>query len=267
MSRPAAAKSTLLQFADGTLDAGRWSVFENVACFGSIASSNDVAREIIDFYFQEEQALPATLLVAEEQPHARGRSGREWRAPKGRGLYFTYVRRVGAEEPLSVVPIAVARWIQGAIEEAAGLTPGLKWPNDLYVGRRKLAGVLAEARTQAEESYLAVGVGINVLGTAEELGLPHATTIEQETGRRLALAPLLETVIDRLDRGLGTPGWTREIVEWQRLSVHRPGDRMLVRAGGKELAGEYRGLDPSGFLKLATPTGETIVSSGELEEW
>jgi BirA family transcriptional regulator, biotin operon repressor / biotin---[acetyl-CoA-carboxylase] ligase len=266
MSRPAAAGSAL-RFADGTLDPLRWSVFENVACLASIPSSNDLARELIDFYFQEEQMLPATLLVAEEQPRARGRSGREWRAPRGRGLYLTYVRRVGEEEPLSVVPIAVARWVQGAIEDAAGLTTGLKWPNDLYVGRRKLAGVLAEARTQAEESYLAVGIGINVLGTTEELEIPNATTIEQETGRRLRLASLLQTVVDRLDRGLGSPGWTREIAEWQRLSVHRPGDRMLVRAGGKELAGEYRGLDPSGFLKLGTATGETIVSSGELEEW
>src|SRR4029450_7272413 len=122
-------------------------------------------------------------------------------------LYLTYVRRVGEEEPLSVVPIAVAGWVQGAIEDAAGLTTGLKWPNDLYVGRRRLAGVPAEARTQAEESYLAVGIGINVLGTTEELEIPNATTIEQETGRRLPLAPLLQTVVDRLDRGLGSPGW------------------------------------------------------------
>lgn len=267
MSRPAATSSGLLRFAEGTLDPGRWSVFENVACLASIRSSNDLARELVDFYVQEEQVLPPTVLVAEEQTCARGRGGREWKAPRGRGLYLTFLRRIGGEEPLAAVPIAVARWVRDALAEGAGLEAGLKWPNDLYVGRRKLAGVLSEARTQGDESYLAVGIGINVLGAAGDLGLPRATTVEQETGRRVALAPLLQAVIDHLDRGFSRPDWRREIEEWERVSVHRRGDRMRVRAEGAEITGEYRGLDPSGFLKLATPAGETIVSSGELQEW
>lgn len=267
MSRPAATSSGSLRFAQGTLDPGRWIVFENVACLASIGSSNDLARELVDFYVEEELVLPSTVLVADEQTHARGRGGREWKAPRGRGLYLTLLRRIRGEEPLAAVPIAVARWVRNAIAEGTGLEAGLKWPNDLYVGRRKLAGVLSEARTQGDESYLAVGIGVNVRGDAADVGLPQATTVERETGRTVALAPLLQAVIDHLDRGFARPDWSREIEEWERVSVHRRGDRMSVRADGAEITGEYRGLDPSGFLKLATSTGDTVVSTGEVQEW
>jgi BirA family biotin operon repressor/biotin-[acetyl-CoA-carboxylase] ligase len=257
----------MIEFAGGVLEPTRWRVFENLVTLASIRSSNDLAREVIDVYFQEEQSLPGTLFVAEEQPGARGRSGREWKAPRGRGIYLTFVRRVPEGEPLSVVPIAVARWTREALKEACGVSAELKWPNDLYVGRRKLAGVLAEARTQGGEVYLAVGIGINVLGRAADVGVPNATTIEEETGSRASVAALLHALIDRLDFELAQPDWSREVEEWERVSLHRPGDRMKVRGDGKELTGQYLGLDPSGFLRLKTPAGEAVVASGELDEW
>jgi BirA family biotin operon repressor/biotin-[acetyl-CoA-carboxylase] ligase len=257
----------MIEFAGGALDPARWRIFENLATLVSIRSSNDLAREVVDVYFQEEQALPGTLFVAEEQPGARGRFGREWKAPKGRGIYLTFVRRVMPGEPLSVVPIAVARWTREALKDACGIAAELKWPNDLYVGRRKLAGVLAEARTQGEQTYLAVGIGINVRGRAADVGVPDATTIEEETGRSVSVARLLQALIDRLDTELAQPDWSREVEEWERVSLHHPGDRMKVRGEGKELTGQYLGLDPSGFLRLKTPAGEAVVASGELDEW
>jgi len=257
----------MIEFSGGILEPTRWRSFENLVALASIPSSNDLAREVIDVYFQEEQSLPGTLFVAEEQPAARGRSGRHWVAPKGRGIYLTFVRRVEQEEPLSVVPIAVARWTREALKEACGIAAELKWPNDLYVGRRKLAGVLSEARTQGDQAYLAVGIGINVLGRAAEVGAPGATTVEEETGRPVPVAGLLHALIDRLDFELARPDWSREVEAWERASLHRPGDRMKVRGDGKELTGQYLGLDASGFLRLKTPAGEAVVASGELDEW
>jgi BirA family biotin operon repressor/biotin-[acetyl-CoA-carboxylase] ligase len=258
----------VIEFGGGTLDPGRWSVFQNVASLASIDSSNDLAREVIDVYFREEQALPATIFLAEEQPAARGRGGRSWKAPKGRGIYLTFVRAVSPGEPLSVVPIAIARWTREALKDACGIAAELKWPNDLYVGRRKLAGVLAEARTQGDETYLAVGIGINVIGPASEVGAPNATTVEEETGHRFSVPKLLQALLDRIDGELARPHWTREVEEWERVSLHHPGDRIRVRREGKELTGQYLGLDPSGFLRLKTPGGEAVVvASGELDEW
>lgn len=267
MSRGTAPGAFRIPFAGGALDPHRWRVFENLTCLVSTPSSNDLAREVIDVYFGEDQAIPPTVFLAETQPDARGRAGKEWKAPKGRGVYLTILRRVADGEPVSIVPIAVARWVREALKEKFGLETRLKWPNDLYVGRRKLAGVLSEARTQGEDTYLAVGIGLNARGAAADVGVPAATTIEEELGREVEIAPLAQAVVDRLDSELAKPDWRREVEEWEKASVHRPGDRLRVRRNGDLVTGRYLGLDPSGFLRLETADGETVVASGELEEW
>lgn len=255
----------MIAFADGGLEARRWRTFENLACLVRTRSSNDLAREVIEVYFNEDQNLPPSVLVAESQPAARGRTGR-WHAPPGRGLYFTFI--VPSEGmPLSLVPIAVARWIREAVRETTGVVSDLKWPNDLYVGRRKLAGVLPEARTQGERTFLAVGIGLNVSGDAASLEVPGATTLEEETGRPVARAALLQALLDRIDRELGEPRWERETAAWEEASLHRRGDRMTIRREGQELTGEYLGLDPSGFLRLKTDAGEAVLPAGEVAEW
>jgi BirA family transcriptional regulator, biotin operon repressor / biotin---[acetyl-CoA-carboxylase] ligase len=218
-------------------------------------------------YFEEEQKLRPTVIAAEGQPGAYGRNGRSWAAPPGQGLYFTILRRAAPGEPLSIVPIAFARWIRDVLLQQTGVAVALKWPNDLYVGRRKLAGVLAESRTQGGETGVAVGVGINVLGSAGALAVPNATTIEEEAGRRVPLAPLLQALLERLDTELARPRWDEEIRAWELVSLHRPGDVLTVRQADEEVRGEYLGLDPAGFLRLKTPAGETIVAAGEVAQW
>jgi BirA family biotin operon repressor/biotin-[acetyl-CoA-carboxylase] ligase len=257
----------VISFAGGALDPDRWRILQNVGCLRSTASSNVLAREILELYFSEEQSLPATVLVAEEQLHARGRGGKAWRAPAGKGLYLTIVRPAAEGEPLSVTPIAVARWLRDAIEEETEVAARLKWPNDLYVGRRKLAGVLSEARTQGEDTYVAVGIGVNVLGTAGSVGVNGATTLEEEAGHPFALAPVLQAVLDEVDRELCAPEWQREVELWQRASVHGVGDRMTVIRDGDEVTGEYLGLSPDGFLRLMTAAGEKVLAGGEVSRW
>ncbi len=255
----------MIAFAEGGLEARHWRTFENLACLASTPSSNDLARDLVEIYFNEDQVLVPSVLVAESQPGARGRTG-PWIAPSRRGLYFTFVRLAG-RDPVSVVPIAVARWIREAVLEATGVVSDLKWPNDLYVGRRKLAGVLSEARTQGDRTYVLVGIGLNVAGTSESLGVPNATTLEEEAGKPVALAGLLQTVLDRIDRELVAPDWKGEISRWESASLHRPGDRMTIRRNGEVFTGEYVGLDSSGFLRLRTPGGEAVLSAGEVAEW
>ena len=257
----------MIAFSDGSIDPDRLRVLENCVFLRSIPSSNAVARDLIDVYFEEELTLRPTVIAAEAQPGAYGRNGRSWAAPEGRGLYFTILRPAAEGEPLSIVPIAFARWIREVLLQETGVAVALKWPNDLYVGRRKLAGVLAESRTQGDETGLAVGVGINVFGSAGALGVPNATTLEEETGRRIARAPLLQALLERLDAELARPRWNEEIRAWELVSLHRPGDVLTVRRADEEVRGEYLGLDPAGFLRLKTPSGEKIVAAGEVAQW
>ncbi len=256
----------MIVFAGGLLDPDRWRVLENCVCFHAIASSNAVARELIELYFEEGQDIHSTVLAAEAQPGAYGRNERRWEAPFG-GLYLTLLRRAEAGEPLSIVPIAVARWAREALVAASGAAIELKWPNDLYVGRRKLAGVIAESRTQGDDTYVAIGIGINVKGASSGLGVANATTLEQETGKSLALAPLMQALLDRFDRELAAPRWDEEVRAWELVAAHRPGDRLTVRRNGEEITGAYVGLDASGFLRLETDAGETTVASGEVASW
>jgi BirA family biotin operon repressor/biotin-[acetyl-CoA-carboxylase] ligase len=257
----------VITFSDGSIDPDRLQVLENCVFLRSIPSSNALARDLIDMYFEEEQKLRPTVIAAEAQPGAYGRNGRSWAAPPGQGLYFTILRRAAEGEPLSVVPIAFARWIRDVLHRETGVAVALKWPNDLYCGRRKLAGVLAESRTQGESTGVAVGVGINVLGSSGALAAPNATTIEEEIGRPVELAPLLQALLERVDAELARPRWDEEVRAWERVSLHRPGDVLTVKRANEELRGEYLGLDPAGFLRLKTPAGETVVAAGEVAQW
>jgi BirA family biotin operon repressor/biotin-[acetyl-CoA-carboxylase] ligase len=257
----------VISFAGGWLDPDRWGTLENCVCFHAIPSSNALARELIELYFEEGQGLRTTVLAAEAQPGAYGRNERRWEAPAGRGLYLTLVRPAGQAEPLSILPLAVARWAREVFAAETGVAIGLKWPNDLYVGRRKLGGVIAESRTQGDDTCVAIGIGVNVRGPCSDLHVANATTLEEETGKPLALAPLLQALLDRFDRELAAPRWDEEVRAWELVATHRPGDRLTVRRNGDEITGAYAGLDRSGFLRLETDRGETTVASGELTSW
>jgi BirA family biotin operon repressor/biotin-[acetyl-CoA-carboxylase] ligase len=256
----------VIAFADGDVVARRWKSFENLAFLSATNSSNDLAREFIELYFEEDQKLPATVILADAQPQARGRTGR-WIAPAGRGLYLTIVLPIREREPLSLLPLAIARWVRDAIEEQTGVPARVKWPNDLYVHRRKIAGILAESRTQGENAYVAVGIGLNVRGRASDLGISTATTLEEEAGRPISLARLTQAILDRLDRELARPHWEAEAAQWEKVSVHRRGDSMTLRRDGTEVSGSYQGLTPEGFLRLETSSGEEVVTSGEVTQW
>ena len=112
----------------------------------------------------------------------------------------------------------------------------LKWPNDLYVRRRKLAGILAEARSQGGEIFAAVGIGINVLGSAADARGPQRDDDRGGVQPPHSLPLLLQAILDRFDRELARPDWKAQVAAWERASLHRPGDPITVRREGKSYA-------------------------------
>jgi hypothetical protein len=173
-------------------------------------------------------------------------------APEGKGLYLTVVRRAAEGEPLSIVPIAVARWTAEALRDKTGIAVELKWPNDLYARRRKLAGVIAESRTQGDETYVAVGIGINVLGRSDALGVPNATTIEEETGR----AHPLHVQADPVGHHRTAPRAGRRSSRLSSVAAAPSGDwdEDPPRTGEEDGRVTF-GLSPAGFLRLCTEKG------------
>ena len=146
------------------------------------------------------EAPEGALVTADEQTAGRGRLGRRWLAPAGTSLLCSLQLRPAVEsERLPELTGVAALACLEAIAALTGLEPVLKFPNDVLVGERKLAGVLAEAR----EERVVLGIGVNVNVPAEELPQEvdrAATSLLVETGRDLGRAELLAELLERLER-------------------------------------------------------------------
>lgn len=146
------------------------------------------------------EAAEGTVVVAGEQTEGRGRLGRRWFAPPGTSLLCSVqLRPAVAAERLPELTGVAARACAEAIAALTGLEPEVKFPNDLLLGGRKVAGVLAEAR----EGRVVLGIGINVNVPEDDLPTEverPATSLLVATGRELDRAQLLVELLDRLER-------------------------------------------------------------------
>jgi BirA family transcriptional regulator, biotin operon repressor / biotin---[acetyl-CoA-carboxylase] ligase len=142
-------------------------------------------------------APEGTVVVAGEQTAGRGRLGRRWLAPPGTSLLCSVqlLPRIDPQRLPELTGVA-AHATAEAIEAVTGLAPEIKEPNDLLIGGRKVAGVLAEAR----EERVVLGIGINVNLPTSELPTDVATSLLVETGRELDRAELLTELLDRLEQ-------------------------------------------------------------------
>lgn len=145
-------------------------------------------------------APEGALVVAEEQTAGRGRLGRRWLAPAGTSVLCSLqLRPPVAPERLPELTVVASRACAEAIATLTGLEPGLKFPNDVLLGDRKVAGILAEAR----EGRVVLGIGVNVNVPAGELpeGVDRpATSLLAETGREVDRAEFLAELLERLER-------------------------------------------------------------------
>lgn len=145
-----------------------------------------------------------TVAVADEQTEGRGRLGRRWHAPAGTSILCSVLLRppVSAERWPELTLVA-ARACADAVTTVTGLATAVKEPNDVLIEGKKTAGILGEAR----EGYVVLGIGINVNVPASQLpprvDIP-ATSLLEESGRRVPRAPLLAAVLERLESGYRT---------------------------------------------------------------
>ncbi len=220
-----------------------------------------------------------TVVTADEQTAGRGRQGRTWTAPAGKALlYSTLVRPL--EERHMLLPLAVPLAVAETAEALApGLEAGLKWPNDVLVGHRKLAGILIEARPR--DGWAVVGVGLNLTIAPEEFPeelRATATSLAIESRPSQPQEPRrvqLQLQSARASQGLGIAaakalngrlGKWLEAEEAEVLAAWRKRDALR----GREVAweggsGVAVGIDDRGYLVVVTATGERVaVGAGEI---
>lgn len=228
----------------------------------SITSTNDVAAARA-----EQGAVEGTTIVAGEQTGGRGRHGRAWASPPDCGLYVSIVLRPAAHAtPLITIAAGVAI-VEGIA--AAGLVSALKWPNDVYVGARKLAGILAEgSATSSAIAHVVLGVGINLRPGAWPPDVAaRATSIESELGRPVDRGAVLAECLaafasryDDLQRGRG-----EAVVAAWRVHARPLLNRAVEWTGPRGVEqGIAHDIDSSGALLVRVESGVSRVISGEV---
>ncbi len=217
-------------------------------------------------------ASEGLVICADEQTVGRGRRGRSWSSPAGAGLYLSIILRpahdaAGDPRALTLTTLAAGVAVREAILRAAGVDAELKWPNDIMIGGRKLAGILAEAHDIGTvEQAVILGVGVNVLRSSYPPDVElRATSLQTELGRAIDRARLLEellvsiaTCYDRLRTG-DTNGILRA---WRDRSPSARGAR--VESRDRQVSGVTADVDETGALLIRTASGTVRVVSGEL---
>ena len=200
-----------------------------------------------------------TLVTADHQTAGRGRQGRAWSAPPGRALLMSLVLR-DLDELQPLLPLAAAVAVCEAAERSAEVACEIKWPNDVWIGGRKLAGILIEGRPQA--GWLVLGLGINV-GTRSEEFPPElhdaATSLAIEGhGEPPAVGDLLAAVLEALSERLADPP-DALLEAWRARDALR--GRPIEWEGGKGIA---TGIDERGALLVDTDAGTRTLEAGEV---
>ncbi len=203
-----------------------------------------------------------TVAVCEEQTEGRGRLGRRWEAPKGRAILCSVVLHPPPHRRAPELTLVGALAAAEAVEAATGLAAQVKWPNDVMLNRRKVAGVLGELRGRG----VVLGIGINVNQRREELPAEAPSppgSLYTLTGREYDRAALLGSLLLRLERLYDT--WRHGGLADLYVEL---GPRDFLR--GRRVSVDGRsgvavGIDRQGQLELAVGHGEVVrVESGEV---
>ncbi len=208
-----------------------------------------------------------SLCVSEMQTAGKGRLGRAWSAPEGKGLWVSVLLRPTlTPERAPLVTLCVAMAMARAVRETAGIDARIKWPNDLVHDGRKLCGILLEISADPDSiEYIVAGAGVNVREGAYPPDIAHKAAALEEFGppplRRTLLVhylAALEEILDRLER----EGFRGIAEEYQALSCTL-GQRVRV-SGAVELTGVARAIDETGALLVEADGALHRVLSGDV---
>ncbi|WP_149427577.1 MULTISPECIES: biotin--[acetyl-CoA-carboxylase] ligase [Exiguobacterium] len=219
----------------------------------------------------QQQAQEGTLVVCDHQTNGRGQLGRTWHEAKNEGIAMSLLVRPDvpmhqAGQLTLVAGIALAQSLR-----TFDVPVTIKWPNDILINGRKVAGILTEMQTEADRiSSVIIGIGINVHHEQFPEGIEdRATSLVRESGRTFRRAEVVATFLNRFER-LYTQwlelGFGSFVSEWETLA-DRLHERVTLRTRQMTASGTLLGIDETGTIRIETETGETRFHSAELIYW
>jgi BirA family biotin operon repressor/biotin-[acetyl-CoA-carboxylase] ligase len=234
-----------------------------VLVFDSIDSTNAEALRAIE----RGQAAPF-LVLAERQTAGRGRRGRRWASPFAENIYYSLVLRIeGGMRQLEGLSLVVGLAVMQALRELGIPAAGLKWPNDVLVGQKKIAGILLElVGDPADVCHVVLGVGINVNMQMTDEVDQQWTSMRLESGKAFDRNNLVAVLGEKLQAYLNRHqigGFSAIQAEWEQNHLWQ-GRAVSLISGVNQIDGEVLGIDSQGALRLKVDGVEKVFSGGEL---
>jgi BirA family biotin operon repressor/biotin-[acetyl-CoA-carboxylase] ligase len=231
-------------------------------------STNSVAMSL-----GERDEPHGTVVIAEEQTAGRGRAGHTWHSEKTNGIYMTVLLRPPiSPQQAPLITLVAGLAVREAIIEQTGLTPDLRWPNDLLFGRKKFCGILTEMNAEQDQiHFVAVGIGVNVNHEhiPDELA-KIATSLRIQTGRAQSRVEIVARLLRHLETYYNrfiAEGPQAIVARFTEVSSFARGKRVRIEAPTETYTGTTAGLEPGGLLRVKRDDGRTIpVIAGTLSE-
>lgn len=235
----------------------------DIRVFQQTASTNDVIEKLAGDRVKE-----GVVVFAEAQTRGRGRLGRQWLSPPRKGLWFSVLLRPNLPPPQATqLTVASATAVRRAIEIHTGLNPEIKWPNDILIHARKVAGILTELHAELDRlKYVILGIGVDVnLSPADfpaELR-KVATSLKAELGKPVSRPELAVAILRELDRDyarIASGQFAAVADEWEAHCTTL-GQEVVIRLGDRQVHGRAEALGEEGALLLRSDHGhlERIV--------
>jgi BirA family biotin operon repressor/biotin-[acetyl-CoA-carboxylase] ligase len=231
---------------------GGW---REIVWHAEIDSTQRVARELA-----RDGADEGTTVIAESQTGGRGRLGRTWHSPPGVNLYASIILRPPLPPPaVPQIALVAGLAVADAVVASTGLAPRLKWPNDVLVDGRTVAGILTEMEAEMERVHhviAGIGVNVNVDAFPDDL-VAKATSLRLASGRRVDRAAFAAGLLAAFEARYGrvqADGFSAMRGEWEACSS-LTGKEVRVAASDGEVMGRVLGLDDDGALRLEGPPG------------
>lgn len=242
-------------------------VGQQIHFFKTINSTNIMAKELANH-----GAVNGTIVVTEKQEQGRGRLGRQWISPQGKGIWFSLILTPEispTEAPKYTILAGVA--VAKVINRYIGIKTGIKWPNDILVNEKKVCGILTEMNAEIDKvNYIIVGIGINV--NINKSSFPAeikdiATSLSAESGHKVDRVGLLQEILgelEQLNEQFINGNFNNILAQWRQLSVtiNKPVTITMLK---EQFTGIAVDIEQDGSLVIQKENGQkTKVFSGEV---
>jgi len=229
---------------------------KNAFCHESLSSTMDEAARLA-----REGAAEGTVVCADAQTKGRGRMGREWVSPKSKGIYLSVILRPDLPiTEVAKITLMTAVAVADAVRNISGLDARIKWPNDLLLGKKKIAGILTELNAEVDRvNFLIVGIGVNVNAGVRQLP-DTATSLLIGAGKSFRRAEVARHILEGLEaryEEVRRCGFGEILKSWRQISATL-GRQVQVSDGGKTITGIAIDLADDGGLLIRDNSGKII---------